>query len=181
MLVLTVVFGFISFVALLFAIPASRKSVLEKLYFLNTYEDSSPTLKAFAHLIEIAAWKKEFIGNKEIWICEKNNTYQIDASSEWRDFEENWTNVFPNKKAFLQPVILKINNTPIKELNYVFCDETRIFVPLPDIETTDAGKNFRYTWKKDSLSFKLLKVIGKYYIWKNIEEVAKLAKINIVK
>ncbi len=138
-------------------------------------------LRAFKRYVEKSKWKKEHIENREIWICEDDNTFQIHLAEGWKDFSEDWTNVYPNKKAYSQLVFLKIGNVTVKQLHFIFCDETRIFVPIPkrvsfDPETSKSV----YEWNKSSLEYKVCMIIGQYYIYKNLEGVAKSSKINIV-
>ena len=137
-------------------------------------------IKRFEGLVEREKWNKEFIGNEEVWICEKDNTFQIHLSDKYRDFREDWTDVYPNKSAIFQPLLLKINNTTIKEVYFIYCDETRIFVPLPKRVVSKGLKSYHYEWRRDSLGFKLSKIVGKYHIYDNMEGVAKISNIKII-
>ena len=137
-------------------------------------------IRCFEKLLDKEKWQKEWVGNDEIWVCENNNTFQICLSDKYRDFRKDWTDVYPNKSATFQPVQLKINNTVIKEISFIYCDETRIFVPLPKRIMEDNSRSYNYEWRRNSLAFKLAKIIGKYHIYKNIEGVAKISNIKIV-
>jgi hypothetical protein len=137
-------------------------------------------LRHFEQLVEKANWRREFIGNVEAWVCEEDNTYQIDLSSEWRDFSEDWTDVYPNKKAYFKPVLLKINGVAIKEVNFIYCDEARIFVPLPRRVVHSNYKTYHYEWYRNRLDFKLAQIIGHYHVYETIEGIAKISNITIV-
>lgn len=137
-------------------------------------------LQHFEELTMRAKWRKEFIGHNEVWICEEDNTYQIDLSAEWRDFSEDWTDGYPNKKAFFKPVLLKIDGVTIKEVHFIYCDEARIFVPLPRRVVHSDYKTYHYEWNRNSLDFKLAKIIGHYHIYESIEGIAQVSKIKIV-
>jgi len=52
----------------------------------QTQAEKDQNIETFTDLIENASWRKELIDHKEIWICDKDNTYQIeigDYGGEW--------------------------------------------------------------------------------------------------
>ncbi|MCK4359327.1 MAG: hypothetical protein KAW92_11410 [Candidatus Cloacimonetes bacterium] len=136
------------------------------------------TLKYFELLLEKSKWQKEIIGNDEIWIARENNTFQIHKGDPKGDFRETWTQVYPDKNTKGYPVYLKINNVIVKELTFISLDGGRISVPLPDRKFENQKVN--YFWNMNSLEIKVCKIIGRYYIWKNIFGVAKQSKIEIL-
>lgn len=150
----------------------------------KTINPSSPAIdkniEAFKKLIENTLWHKELIDHKEVWICDMDNTFQIEIGDGRRgEFCEKWTQVYPDKANVSRyPVYLKINNTVVKELTFVSCDGGRIFVPLPELHSE--GEQVVYIWRKDSLLYKVCQVIGRYYIHKTIEGVARMSKISII-
>ncbi len=149
----------------------------------KTINQSSPTadknIEAFKRLIENTSWRKELIDHKEVWICDKDNTYQIEIGDCAGEFHEKWTQVYPDSQNVARyPVYLKINNTIVKELTFVSCDGGRIFVPLPELQSE--GSQTVYIWKKDSLPYRVCQIIGHYYIYKTIEGVARISKISII-
>ncbi len=143
---------------------------------------SSPTtdknIEAFVGLIENSSWRKELINHKTVYICDKNNTFQIEIGDFGGEWQEKWAKVYPDVNASKYSVYLKINNTTIKELTFISCDGGRIFVPLPELKSED-GQTV-YIWRKDSLPFKVSKIVGDYYIHKSIEGVARMSKISII-
>lgn len=129
-------------------------------------------------MIENASWRKELIDHKEIWICDKDNTYQIERGDCGGEWQEKWAKVYPDANASEYSVYLKINNTIIKKLTFISCDGGRIFVPLPELQSD--GQQAVYIWKSDSLPYRVCQIIGKYYIHKTIEGVAQMSKIKII-
>lgn len=136
------------------------------------------TLKYFETLVEKALWKKEFIDHKEIWVCETDNTFQIETGHRGDEFREIWVEVYPDINSYRYSIYLKISDTVIKELTFISCDGGRIFVPMPERKLE--GEKIIYQWHRNSLPFKVCKIIGNYYIYKNIEDIAERSKIQIV-
>lgn len=142
---------------------------------------ANKNIEAFRKLIENTSWRKELIDHKEVWICDKDNTFQIEiGGGHHGEFREKWTQVYPDKANVSRyPVYLKINNTVVKEFTFISCDGGRIFVPLPELKSEN-NDNVIYVWHRDALPFKVASIIGRYYIHKNIEGVAQMSKIRII-
>jgi len=147
----------------------------------NTINQSAQTpnnIKTFEKHVEESSWSKEFIGDKRVWICDDDNAFQIEADDNSEDFTEKWTTVFPDRNGSgKREVYLSINGTRIKSYIFVWADGGRIFVPLPELESNN--DEVTYYWERNSLDFKIGKIIGNFYIHKTIEGVAKIAKIEI--
>ncbi len=141
-------------------------------------EEEGRSLKRFEALIENDEWRKEIIDHKEIWICERDNTYQIEQGEANREFKEEWTKVYPNQNSYLYPVYLKISGVQIKELSFIFLDGGRIFVPLPQVESENGQR--RFIWRRESLVFKVGRIIGDFYIYDSLEGIAKMSSIKII-
>ncbi|MBU4312417.1 MAG: hypothetical protein KJ706_06845 [Candidatus Omnitrophica bacterium] len=143
---------------------------------------SSPTtdknIEAFEKLIENSSWRKELINHKTVYICDKNNTFQIEIGDYGGEWQEKWAKVYPDANASKYSVYLKINNTTIKQLTFISCDGERIFVPLPELQSE--GGQTVYIWERDSLPYKICQIVGDYYIHKTIEGVARMSKISII-
>ena len=135
-------------------------------------------IEAFEKLIENASWRKEFINHKQVWICDKDNTFQIEIGDCCGEWQEKWTKVYPDVNASEYPVYLKINNTTIKQLTFISCDGGRIFVPMPELQSEDGQT--AYIWKRNSLPYKVCQIVGGYYIHRTIEGVACMSKISII-
>lgn len=134
------------------------------------------TLKYFEVLLEQSRWKK-IINHKEIWISQKNNTFQIHQSDYMGEFTEPWTTVYTSQPAKRYNVYLKIGNAIVKELSFVSLDGGRIFVPITERDCVD--NNFIFYWDMKSLSVKVCNVIGSYYIYNNIFGVAGMSNVEI--
>jgi len=136
------------------------------------------TLKYFEVLLTSSSWKKEFINHREVWIAEDNITYQIQSGDEGDEFHESWTEMYPDQNTRRYPVYLKIDNSIVKELDFISLDGGRIFVPMPD--RTVEENEVRYIWNINSLEVKVCKVIGSYYIYKDLAGVARMSKVELV-
>jgi len=157
----------------------STKDQTHALQSLSKELKESDTLKYFELLLETSVWKKEFIDDNEIWISETNNTFQIHTGDHSEDFHEPWTKVYPAQDTVRCPVYLKINGTTIKQLSFIVLDGGRIFVPMPD-RSFNINNNPEFFWNLKSLELKVCKIIGRYYIYKNIQGIADTSKINII-
>jgi len=158
-----------------------KKSSKEQKILLDSFSQGlkkTNTFKYFELLLEKSEWQKEIIENGEVWVAEENNTFQIQIGEPEGDYCEPWTQKYPDKNTKGYPVYLKINNTIIKELTFISLDGGRIFVPLPDQKFKN--KQVNYFWNMNSLEIKVCKIIGKYYIHKNIYGIAKQSKIEII-
>lgn len=141
-------------------------------------EDKKITLEQFENFIEKGNWNKEFINNEEIWIYQENNLFQIVKSDESKDFSESWTRKYPDKDGSGKyAVYLKYGETIVKEFIFVYMDGGRINVPLPEIKIENEKRIF--FWKRNSIDFKIGKLIGSFYIYKNLEGIAKISGIEI--
>lgn len=136
------------------------------------------TLKYFEVLLTSSNWKEEFINHRIVWIAEDNNTFQIQSGDEGDEFNESWTEMYPDQNTRIYPVYLKIDNSIVKELDFISLDGGRISVPMPD--KTVEGDKVRYIWNINSLEVKLCKVIGNYYIYEDLAGVARMSKVELV-
>lgn len=140
-------------------------------------DKNQKNLSHFEHLVEKSSWVKEFIGHKEIWICESDNTFQIEIGDSGGGFQEPWVEVYPDRNGHRYPVYLKISNAIIKELTFIACDGGRIFVPIPERHLEQ--DQLIYSWCRSALALKVCKIIGHYYIYENIEGIADVSEIRI--
>ena len=130
-------------------------------------------------------WRKELIYNKTVRICENNPHYQIWIWDDDRPFSEPWTNVYPDNQWNSKCSIELVNNWIIfKTIPRVFCDWQRIWVPLPQQEVIKNKDNIDnderiYFRNKNSLEYKLGKLIGEFYIHKNMEGISQMSWIEI--
>jgi len=137
-------------------------------------------LKRFENFIVDSKWEKEYIDNKEVWVCNDESTFQIEISSKSEVFSEEWTKVFPDKvNSGKCKVSLVINGNKIKETYFVYADGYRIFVPLPKIKYNENNKRYLY-WERDSLEYKMAQIIGEFYDYNSLEGVAGRTNIKIL-
>lgn len=163
-------------IALVYLIGALIYALIE---ILNKKEANN-YLEEFNNLIEDSSWRREIIDNKEVYFCDKNNSYQIEIGLKIEDFTEEWTQVYPDKRgSWRSSVYLKFQGVVIKEIPFISCDGGRIFVPLPERLIENGVRSFQY--KEDSLEYKLAKVIGEFYIYETIERVCEMSRIKIIK
>lgn len=137
------------------------------------------TLADFEALLESSVWSKETINNSEVWVSAADNTFQIAQGESTNEFVERWTKVHPDGNSSAYPIYLKINGNVIKELTFISVDGGRIFVPMPEVRPK-GPKDVEYFWNMNSLSIKVCKIVGTYYIYKDIQGVAKRSGIALV-
>ncbi len=77
-----------------------------------------------------AEWFKD-IGNKDMAYHLQQPEYTI-TFSESKAFWEPYTLFYTNSKAFLGNAIFKFHSTILFELEYMYCDEMRIVLPVPE-------------------------------------------------
>lgn len=136
------------------------------------------TIEYFSHLLTCDVWEKEWIDNEENWIARQNNTFRITKGQNYEDFDEPWSRGHPDRDTSKLSVYLSINGVRVKELIFVTIDGGRILVPLPERMLVDGSPVF--FWRPNDLSFKVGKIIGSYYIYKDIEGVAKRCRVEVV-
>lgn len=137
------------------------------------------TLQDFERYIDESNWRKTYIDDKEVWVCEDDNTFQIHEGDRTRDFSERWTAVHPDLGVSTCPVYLRIGNTTIKELHFVVGDGARIFVPMTERRPSSDGE-FEFFWNVNSLEVRVCRIVGSYYIYESLEGVAERSKVAIV-
>jgi hypothetical protein len=75
-------------------------------------------------------------------------------------------------------VYLKIAGATFRELMFVALDGARINVPAPKHVAVDDG--VVYVWDPNDISFAVGRIIGTYYIYDDIERVARRCRIEIL-
>ena len=137
------------------------------------------TLSDFEHVLESSKWTKSLIDQHTIWICDDDNTFQIEESQERRDFREPWTTIYPDRSSSASPVYLRIGPVVVKELTFISMDGHRIFVPMAELRPV-GDDEVEYFWNRNSLQVKVCKIIGEYYIYENLDGVARRSRVAIV-
>ncbi|MFA6446124.1 MAG: hypothetical protein WCW14_02635 [Candidatus Paceibacterota bacterium] len=165
--------------------------IAEKIETIVTFKDGKkikttresveeiPLEKPISHLeiieqyVEGEDWYEELIDHKEVWICKKDNLYQIHKNRDSEDFSEPWTQVYPNALGSGKySVDLTYNNNHLKRFDFIYCDGARIHVVMPEMKTdirniwegkdikNGSYRNVGYFWKTNSLGVKLTRLIG---------------------
>ena len=58
-------------------------------------------------------------------------------------------------------------------------DGGRIFVPIAEVRLTPT-KEIEYFWNLNSLEVSVCRIIGSYYIYGNLEGIAKMSRVALV-
>lgn len=88
-------------------------------------------LERMKHLLkQPAEWFKD-IGNKRVAYHKQHPEYTIEFS-EVKEFWEPYTLFYTNERAFLGIAYFKYHATVLFELEYMYCDEMRITLPVPE-------------------------------------------------
>lgn len=148
-------------------------------------------LETFEDYIVNKNWSEQYFDGNKVWICDEDNLYQIHERDDYDEFSEPWTQVYPDSHGSgKHSVDLVYAGTIIKRFTFIYCDGGRISVVMPELYIApehrvpnvdpDDDTDYReYHWEKDSLGYKLMSLIGNFYIYKNPEGVARHSKISI--
>ena len=148
-------------------------------------------LETFEDYIVNKNWTEREIDGDTVWICESDNLYQIHKRNDYDEFSEPWTQVYPDKNGSGKySVDLVYAGTIIERFTFIYCDGGRISVVMPELyiapehrvpnKDWDDKTDYReFFWKKDSLKYKLMQLIGSFYIYNTPEGVAKHSNIQI--
>jgi len=148
-------------------------------------------LETFEDYIATKDWTEQELDGGTVWICESDNLYQIQSRGDYDEFTEPWTQVYPDSHGSgKHSVDLVYNGTIIKRFTFIYCDGGRISVVMPELyiapeyripnkDSNDKADHREYFWEKDSLKYKLMNLIGTFYIYNTPEGVAKQSNIKI--
>lgn len=174
----TVLGGIISWGISAYFYSKSNSDLRQTLEDYRRREDKKDTLDYFELMLTQGTWSKEFLNDRTTWICNQKITLKIVQGDAFEPFDEEWTRPYPDKQAKRCEVELKVNESTIKSLTFIHLDGHRIVVPMPR-RIVGNGKPL-YFWEKDSLEYKVGKIIGEYYKHKTIEGIAKISDVTIV-
>ena len=148
-------------------------------------------LETFEDYLVSKNWSEQYIDGNKVWICESDNLYQIHERDDHDEFSEPWTQVYPDKHGSgKKSVDLVYAGTIIKRFTFIYCDGGRISVVMPElyvapehrvprVDWDDKTDYRQYFWEKNSLKYKLMSLIGSFYIYGSPEGVAKMSEIEI--
>jgi hypothetical protein len=163
-----------------------KRNSIKKAVF-EVKEANKTKLQTFELYVEKEKWYEQYIGNKKIWICEKDNLCQIHEQNDYGDFSDSWTQVYPDKfGSGKHSVDLIYDGNHIKRFTFVYCDGARINVVLPRFDINNSNYDVKednriFYWITDSLDYKLMKLIGFFYAYETPEAIAKRSKIELRK
>jgi len=141
-------------------------------------EKWSRSINYFEHKLTAAQWEKRYINCIVTWICLSDSSLKIVIPDSTSEFTEDWTERHPNPRGQRNEIQLRVNDSTIQELPFIHLDGGRILVPMP--RQVFVGSSPAYFWERDSVEFKVGKIIGHYYIHKTIEGVGNLSGVSIV-
>ena len=156
---------------------ASSKELEQKLKLQTSAIESASTFHSFEKMLRTSNWVKEYINDHDVWVCEKNNTFQLHNNEDRRDFKETWTSVFPDQNTSMFHINLTVNGIIIKSLPFISADGGRYTLPLPELEVFENKPSFY--WSPNSVEVKIAEIIHNFYRCDSIKEVAKFTKISL--
>ncbi len=136
-------------------------------------------VEIFKRFLESKNWQRVATQPTERWIFYRDNSFVIEISNESNEFQEPWTESFP-KGSRQTEVFLKINNEYVcPALRFVYVDEYRYFVPMPQI-SRDGNEERYFYWNTESLEYHVYKIIGDVsYMYQDLEGFAEANGILI--
>lgn len=149
-------------------------------------------LDNFEDYIVTKEWSEQELDGETVWICQTDNMYQIRKRNDYDEFSEPWTQVYPDSQGSGQySVDLVYLGTTIKRFTFIYCDGGRISVVKPELYIApensymvrgfDDDTDYReFRWKKDSLGYKLMNLIGNFSSYDTPEGVAKRSNIEVI-
>jgi hypothetical protein len=159
---------------------AEASELKEQIVSLKQTLRPKTTLEDFASALDGAGdWVQDSIANETVWIYQPDNSFQIVVGDLELDepFSEPWI-VFPDQHHnYRLPVRLSISGNTIKELDFISADGGRVFVPLPNSKRK--GDTQISSWEESAISFKVGVIIGRFYIYKDMEGIARVCDIKI--
>jgi hypothetical protein len=120
-------------------------SLVEQMWRQRFGLQLSPMQRMQLLLTKPGEWFKD-IGNKSYAYHHQHPEYKIEFS-EVESFWEPYTLFYTNEKAFFGKALFKYHATTLFELEYMYCDEMRITLPVPQtsyVELSSSEKWFYF-------------------------------------
>lgn len=108
---------------------AADINLIEKMWYQRFGLDLTPLEKMKYYLTKPGEWTKD-IGNTRVLYHNTFPEYTIEMS-EVEPFWEVYSYFFTNEKSFLGTAKFKCHQTELFQLEYMYCDEMRITLPVP--------------------------------------------------
>lgn len=125
-------------------------NLIEKMWYQRFGLDLTPYEKMKHYLKSPRQWTKN-IGNSRVLFHNSFPEYTIELS-EVEKFWEVYSYFFTNEKSFLGTAKFKCHQTELFELEYMYCDEMRITLPVPQSAylRVDGEDNWYYYYDRSS-------------------------------
>lgn len=127
-------------------------SVIEKMWMQRFGLDSPPLERMKQLLSQPKNWFKD-IGNKPFSYHRDFPEFRIEFSNV-HEFSESYSFFYTNEKSYLGEAVFKYHSTTLFELEYMYCDEMRIALAVPDtgVLKFDRSTNWFYYYDLQSLN-----------------------------
>jgi len=112
--------------------------LIEKMWWQRFKLDLAPMDRMKYLLQEPEKWVKD-IGNKKYMSHRQFPEYTVELSEVER-FDEPYSFFFTNEKSFLGNAVFKYHTTILFEHEYMYCDEMRIILPVPETAYIKLGE-----------------------------------------
>lgn len=121
--------------------------IIEKMWNQRFGLDLSPLERMKLLLLKPNEWFKD-LGNKPYAYHKKFPEYRIEFS-EVEEFWEVFSFFYTNEKSFLGTATFKYHTTTLFELEYMYCDEMRIELAVPNTEYLRLNENEHWYYYYD--------------------------------
>lgn len=138
---------------------AADINLVEKMWCQRFGLDLTPLEKMKYYLTKPGEWTKD-IGNTRVLFHNIFPEYTIEMG-EVEPFWEVYSYFFTNEKSFFGTAKFKCHQTELFQLEYMFCDEMRITLPVPQCEylVIEMEDNWYYYYDLSSLEGLFLKFL----------------------
>ena len=134
-------------------------SYIERMWRERFSIDITPLERLNIYLDEPSNWKRT--GHLENFFFETHPEFQlISSSDEDKPFKEDFTEKFPDKKAFRLDIQAKYNTTTIGEYTLIACDGYRCHLPLPEPYLIGGKRKWRVS--RNSNVYKISRLFPQY-------------------
>lgn len=89
--------------------------------------------------------------------------------------DEPWMKkvIRPDKSCHASQIALKVSGNIIHTENFLSMDGSRIFVPIPKVDTKGKDKEAEFIYYYDEIQILLAGLLGKYHIYDTLEKFCK--------
>jgi hypothetical protein len=156
----------------------STEDLRARLKQLSSDVERKDSAEYFEFMLTHGTWSHHSIAGRDTWICDERSVFKIVRNGDYEDFDEEWTRKPPDQRAQKSSIDLKINDSTVRSLDFISLDGGRYLVPMTTKRVLDGQP--LYFWERDSLQFKVGRIVGHYYRFDNIEQTAQFLGVEIV-